>query len=478
MIYLEDLYEESWGHKMQTIQEFYEGQDVFITGGTGFLGKVLIEKLARSCHGIKNIYVLMRPKKGMDVQQRLEAIYNTRLFDRIKKECPENMKKIVAVPGNCMELQLGLSASDRRMLEENVSIIFHSAASVRFDDSLTYATLMNTRGAREMMMLARNMKKLKALVHVSTCYCNCDRQEIDEILYPPHADWREIIKMVETLDEYTLNILTPKILNNLPNTYIFTKSMAEHVVNDLGENIPRAIFRPSIVVNTTEDPFVGWIDNFNGPVGLLVAGAKGVVKVSYGYHDTILDLIPVDLAIKIMIVSAWKVANSGSSSEPFICHGASGTKKRMTLEKIIEMGLKYCEQIPFENMIWKESGIVTNNIVRYYCRLIYTQLIPAVFLDSIIKLSGHQPLLMKLHRRIFQAQIALHYFVNNTWLFNNENLFELRKGIPECDKDEFGAEGIEYVDEEEIFRNFLIGSRTYLMKEDPATIPQAKVHRT
>ncbi|KAJ8943432.1 hypothetical protein NQ314_009750 [Rhamnusium bicolor] len=50
----------------------------------------------------------------------------------------------------------------------------------------------------------------------------------------------------------------------LPNTYTFAKSLAEHVVNDL-------------FVSTFEDPVAGWIDNFNGPVGLLTAGGKGII---------------------------------------------------------------------------------------------------------------------------------------------------------------------------------------------------------
>jgi fatty acyl-CoA reductase len=71
------------------------------------------------------------------------------------------LKKIVALPGDCAELGLGLSASDRQLLEERVSIVFHTAASVRFDDSLKSAVLMNTRGTREIMMIVRNMKNLK-----------------------------------------------------------------------------------------------------------------------------------------------------------------------------------------------------------------------------------------------------------------------------------------------------------------------------
>jgi fatty acyl-CoA reductase len=79
----------------------------------------------------------------------------------LKREYPENLKKLVPVSGDCTELGLGLSPSDRQMLEEKVSIVFHSAASVRFDDTLKYATIINTRGTREVMLLARNMKNLK-----------------------------------------------------------------------------------------------------------------------------------------------------------------------------------------------------------------------------------------------------------------------------------------------------------------------------
>jgi fatty acyl-CoA reductase len=62
--------------KLTTLQQFYSGQSIFITGGTGFLGKLLIEKLLRSCPGIVSIYLLVRPKKGKDVHQRAEEIFD------------------------------------------------------------------------------------------------------------------------------------------------------------------------------------------------------------------------------------------------------------------------------------------------------------------------------------------------------------------------------------------------------------------
>jgi fatty acyl-CoA reductase len=56
------------------ILEFYEKKSVFVTGGTGFIGKVLIEKLLRSTN-VATIYVLIRAKKGKNVSTRFEEMF-------------------------------------------------------------------------------------------------------------------------------------------------------------------------------------------------------------------------------------------------------------------------------------------------------------------------------------------------------------------------------------------------------------------
>lgn len=56
------------------IAEMFENKTIFVSGGTGFMGKVLIEKLLRSCNGLKKIIVLIRPKKGKMTFERLRDL--------------------------------------------------------------------------------------------------------------------------------------------------------------------------------------------------------------------------------------------------------------------------------------------------------------------------------------------------------------------------------------------------------------------
>jgi fatty acyl-CoA reductase len=67
----------------------------------------------------------------------------------------------------------------------------------------------------------------------------------------------------------------------------------------------------STVISTLNDPFPGWVENFNGPVGILVGAGKGVLRVVFGRPNAVMDYMPVDIAVKIMCIAAWEKARSG-----------------------------------------------------------------------------------------------------------------------------------------------------------------------
>lgn len=59
---------------MENLEEFFANKNVFITGGTGFLGTVLIESLLRVSPNIGKIYVLVRGKYGINPNVRIKKL--------------------------------------------------------------------------------------------------------------------------------------------------------------------------------------------------------------------------------------------------------------------------------------------------------------------------------------------------------------------------------------------------------------------
>ncbi|CAH0730895.1 unnamed protein product, partial [Brenthis ino] len=71
---------ETNNEKYKRISDCYAGKSIFVTGGTGFVGKVLIERLLHTCSDIEKIYVLIREKKGQSVDKRLEQMLDIPTF--------------------------------------------------------------------------------------------------------------------------------------------------------------------------------------------------------------------------------------------------------------------------------------------------------------------------------------------------------------------------------------------------------------
>ena len=72
----------------------------------------------------------------------------------------------------------------------------------------------------------------------------------------------------EWMSEELVECISSKLVNSKPNTYTYTKALAECLVMKEMANLPCAIIRPSIIGSTWREPFPGWIDNFNGPSAL------------------------------------------------------------------------------------------------------------------------------------------------------------------------------------------------------------------
>ncbi|KAK2583904.1 hypothetical protein KPH14_001175 [Odynerus spinipes] len=449
------------------ISDFYAGKSIFITGGTGFLGKALVEKLLRSCPDIKEIFILMRPKKGMNVDDRLKKMLTLPLYDLVRETNPSAFDKIIPVKGDTAAEGLGLDPIERQVLTDRVSVIFHVAASVRFDDNLQYAVFNNTRSTRDICILAGSMKQLTALVHVSSTYAHADKPVVEETLYPAEVDWKRTIKIAENVDNNVLKTLTAKYMGPIPNTYTFTKKLAENVIADYSDRLPCVIVRPSIVISTMEDPIPGWVDNFNGPTGLMIGGGKGLLRISYADPDIISDYIPLDAAIKVIIIVGCKRGRVTVTKDPstHVYNCASNNLTNISMGQLIALGLHLIQDIPLDNCIWSPNTKITRCPYYFYINVLIFHLLPALIIDQILKFTGHEPMLLKLQRRIYISNVSVSYFLFHQWDFRNNKIISLMAKLSGDDVKKFFFD-YKNIHISNFFKDATIGAKKYLLHED------------
>lgn len=58
------------------------------------------------------------------------------------------------------------------------------------------------------------------------------------------------------------------------------------------------------------EPVPGWVDNLNGPIGLLVGAGKGVIRSMHCKGENTGQFIPVDYAINASICIAYLVGTN------------------------------------------------------------------------------------------------------------------------------------------------------------------------
>lgn len=149
---------------------------------------------------------------------------------------------------------LNISPSDLKELQENVEIVIHSAADIRFDCSLLELVRVNLRGTREILRLTESIKNLDMFIYVSTAYSHCYRPDIKEEFYKCPFDPDTIIRISEMVEmnedeQENYEAMTAKLIPPWPNTYTYSKALSEELVRNFGKRFSTVVVRPSIGKN-------------------------------------------------------------------------------------------------------------------------------------------------------------------------------------------------------------------------------------
>ena len=243
-----------------------EAKRWFVTGATGFIGKEFVSKLAEYSGGRDKITVLVRPGIKTSARQRFRS--------SIQGLLPvEKVSRIQVAKGDITKKHLGLNA---RAWQEacRTTHLVHLAALTRFDASLEEARRFNLDGVKHVVQLARESQSkghLRHWSHVSTAYVSGARTDL---VSPPELDNG----------------------GHYRNSYEQSKNEAEQLLQQLTEEFPLTIFRPSIVVGHSR---TGRASNLNTVYWSIRSYLGGQTKF-YANPDTPLDLVPVDFIVDAM----------------------------------------------------------------------------------------------------------------------------------------------------------------------------------
>ncbi|XP_030032209.2 fatty acyl-CoA reductase wat [Manduca sexta] len=456
------------------IQRFFTGTTSFITGGTGFLGKLLIEKLIRSCN-VKKIYVIIRSKKGMSIEERLAALLKDSVFDTLREMNQEFGNKITPIEGDVAELQLGLSVQSWVTIAEEVDVIFHMAATTRFDETLRKATLINLRGTREILSLAKQCKNLRSFVYVSTAYCQATRDRINsevlEQFYPSAIHPDALIGMAESMADERLVCITKELIDGWPNTYTFTKAVAEELVRSNLGDLPACVVRPPIVLGSYAEPSPGWLDPS------CIYGASGwFLSIIIGISHVIMKsnvracVAPADYVTNAIIASAAETRNRHDNSDKKlkIYTMSSGSKLSFgNHNKFIRS--EKCRSLVSPKAVWYCWGVETSNKFIFWLLFWILHYIPGYIVDTLLfllrlKLPEGIPSVVRVYTKMYKSTLVLSYFLINEWTFKDDNTVDLYNRLSTTDKVLFNF-NIKSIVFEEYIIIYGLGIRKFIIKD-------------
>lgn len=175
-----------------------------------------------------------------------------------------------------------------------------------------------------------------------------------------------------------------------PNTYTFTKALAEDILNFFRKRLPIVIVRPSIIGYSKDEPFPGCIEGMNAGIGLVSGFLTGMLRTCYISNDANVKTTPADFVINAAIVSAWK--RSMNKKEDVLFFNCTDSEKnsltcRKFLEIISEGGRTFP---PYNTLIWYPQITPTTSHNWHLVSLILFQVVPAIFFDIFQVLSGRK----------------------------------------------------------------------------------------
>lgn len=271
---------------------------LLLTGATGHVGGALLPRLLALPD--QRVLALVRARDADHLAARRRTL--------LAATGAPDTDRLELLAGDTTAPGLGLTASDREAVFDQVDSVLHSAASVRFDLPEDAAAAQNLEATATVLALCQDLAergRLRRYDHVSTCYVAGDRAG----------------RALET--ERDLG-------QGFRNSYEWSKCQAEgrvHLARDRG--LPVCVHRPSIVVG---DSRTGATRSFNVLYWPLKTYTRGWWRTLPGRLDALVDLVPVDWLADAMVALHRDPASLGRTVH--LAQGDAALTIAQTMERV------------------------------------------------------------------------------------------------------------------------------------------------
>ncbi|EEF38504.1 oxidoreductase, putative [Ricinus communis] len=282
-----------------SILQFLEKKNILITGATGFLAKIFIEKILRVQPNVKKLYLLLRaPDAKYDVALDLNTM---------------GAKHVLCFAKKCVRLKVLVHVSTAYVAGEKGGLLQETPYQIG-----------------------------ETINGVSGLDIDEEKRLVDEKLNQLQAEGATDDAIKEAMKD--MGIQRAK-LYGWPNTYVFTKAMGEMIVGHLKENLSVVILRPTIITSTYKEPFPGWVEGVRTIDSLAVGYGKGRLTCFLGDINGIVDVIPADMVVNAIIVAM--TAHANRPSENAIYQVGSSVRHPLRYANLQDYGLNYFTKKPW-----------------------------------------------------------------------------------------------------------------------------------
>ena len=141
------------------------------------------------------------------------------------------------------------------------------------------------------------------------------------------------------------------------------------------------------MIPTYLEPVPGWINNYYGPTGIVVAVALGVLRVIHCVGDTSAQIVPVDMCVNSILAGAWDRAKN-KYDEPPVYNYVGSQSNVITWKDYMVINSNFGHSRNLSKAIWHYSLALSPSKFVVMLLQFFLHFIPAFFIDLACIVAG------------------------------------------------------------------------------------------